>query len=49
MKGICVLTNVQDNISGYIEFTEIEDRKLLEININKKFSIYFSLTLLIPP
>ena len=36
MKGICVLTNVQDNISGYIEFIEIEDRKLLEININIK-------------
>lgn len=36
MKGICVLTNTQDNISGYIEFIEIEDRKLLEININIK-------------
>ena len=36
MKGICVLTNTQDNISGYIEFIEIEDRKQLEININIK-------------
>ena len=34
--GVCVLTNtVNNNISGFVEFTEI-DKKCLEININIK-------------